>query len=695
MKLLVVMLLASLASLATQAQTQAPGPWHAVVVPPRISFPTVTVDLGYRGPYIPTDSTPITLHATAGDLPFNGYIGFHYQVQDHLTYDTPVIARAVLRPHESWTFSTFATMQRYASVRGEGPGKTVFVPRQLVIEWRGPSMRVAARQRTGVPPWTTWIEGQMPLRIAGPATALGREAHAEEPNALSDRAQWYAGFSDLVTPLDVWIDLPKRVREAIFGSGIHIVFHGFPRSNQQLDEIGRALLPITFVARPGSYQAPWPYPASGPVTTPMSWIAKSETYGIGGAAMPYMVRSNAATWVADEAGVSRPLPAVRATPTWLFTALQHRRKSHLHMSRELPRPSHFLRIYPAATLSIAAAIVALAGWILFRRRPRLVTAVALLAIAGVVFAARDRIRPGSGGYNAEIQRSVAPGIVSTVHAKNVYGPTSLPADDGDEETMRTSITSAASEIENAEVRTSETAVSMGMMRRHWYWDTISRFRMRSEADNRTTIHIARREGNTLVLDYEAPFAVSEVTAQWICGDAKCYGETTVRPGTSGRATINDGHEIWPEEEPFLWYAPRTAAWNRPGAAWVTLVHRDRAHMRMFEWLEAVPQEPGSYVIADRAKGLYTFALPVTGHAPAEVVVDIPESSTSQNVMLAWAGGSTPLTPTGRNGTAFQTHEYAVPLAAIRAALANGGIVVVSTGDEHLSTVSIKVWEKKP
>ena len=61
-----VMLLASLAAQA-QAQTQAPGPWHAVVASPRIAFPTVTVDLGYRGPYVPTDSSPITLRATAGD----------------------------------------------------------------------------------------------------------------------------------------------------------------------------------------------------------------------------------------------------------------------------------------------------------------------------------------------------------------------------------------------------------------------------------------------------------------------------------------------------------------------------------------------------------------------------------------------------------------------------------------------------
>ena len=687
-----------LVSVAAQAQTRAPGPWHAVVVPPRISFPTVTVDLGYPGPYVPTESSPITLRATAGDLPFDGYIGFHYQVQDHLTYDTPVIARAVLRPHESWTFSTFATMQRYASVQGEGPGSTIFVPRELVIEWRGRSMRVAAKQRAGVPPWTPWTEGLMPLRIAGPATALGRDAHAEQPETLSDRARWYAGFSDLVTPLDVWIDLPKRVREAILGSGIHVVFHGFPRANQRLDALDRALLPITFDARPGSYQAPWPYPTSGPVATPMSWVAKNETYGIGGAAMPYVMRSNAATWVADEAGITRPLPAVRATSIRLITALQRSGmpRPDFHISVALPRPSQILRILPAATLSIAAAIVALAGWLLFRRRPRLVAAAALVAIAGLIFAARDRIRPGSGVYNVEMQSSVAPGIVSTLHAKRVYGPSSLPAEYGDEETMRTSITDASYETEDVEVRTSETAVAMGMMRRLSYWDAISRWQTRSEVDNRTTIHIASRAGKTLVLDYKAPFAVSEIDARWLCGDQNCFGVTAVRPGPSGHATITDAHLIWHEEEPLLWNTPRTGAWNRTSTARVTLVHRDRAHTRVFVWREAEPRQPDSFLIADHGRGLYTFALPVTGHAPATVLVDIPNSNTPQNVILSSVAGSTPLTPTGRDGMALQSRSYAVPPGAMRDALANGGIVVVSTpGNEHLSTASIEVREKKP
>jgi hypothetical protein len=254
----------------------------------------------------------------------------------------------------------------------------------------------------------------------------------------------------------------------------------------------------------------------------------------------------------------------------------------------------------------------------------------------------------------------------------------------------------SAETENAEVRTSETAVAMGMMRRLSYWDAISRFWTRSEADNRTTIHIASRTGKTLVLDYEAPFAVSVIEARWLCGDKNCYGETAVRPGTSGRATITDEHEIWPEEEPLLWNVPMIAAMNRPSTARVKLVHRDRAHTRVFEWLEAGPRQPGSFLMADRAKGLYTFALPATSQAPATVLVDIPKGNTSQNALLSWAGGSTPLTPTGRNGLAFQTRSYAVPIAAMHDALASGGIVVVSTpGNELMSIASIEVWEKKP
>src|SRR6266508_6520439 len=78
-----------LAVSSAEAQT-----WHADVAPPRPALPSVTVDFGYPGLYVPWESAPIALHATAGDAPFDGYIGFRFRANERVAYDTPVISRA-------------------------------------------------------------------------------------------------------------------------------------------------------------------------------------------------------------------------------------------------------------------------------------------------------------------------------------------------------------------------------------------------------------------------------------------------------------------------------------------------------------------------------------------------------------------------------------------------------------------------
>src|SRR5206468_7393788 len=121
----------------------------------------------------------ITLHAVAGDYPFDGYIGFHFRVHDHATYDTPVISRAVLHPHEQWTFTTFARLRRFGRL-GEAPAaKGGTVAREIAIEWRDRRMHVAAVRSAGVPPWTLWNESLRPLLVTDrftEQTVLGRTA---------------------------------------------------------------------------------------------------------------------------------------------------------------------------------------------------------------------------------------------------------------------------------------------------------------------------------------------------------------------------------------------------------------------------------------------------------------------------------------------------------------------------------------
>ena len=300
---LIAALMVVLSSAAEGESLAVRKPWHAVVPSPRAGLPAVTIDLGYPGPYVPTLSAPITIRATAADIPFDGYIGYHFAVHDRLTLDTPVIARAKLRPHEAWSFTTTATLRKCCI-------QNIRIPREIAIEWRDSAMQWIASSSAGVPPWTSWDEDLLPLAVSGVNTpqVLGAKPYIERAETLSDRAQWYAGFSAVVIPVATWLDLPERIRAAIFGSGVYVVFFGLPRPEQKMDRLDQALLPVTFSARPGSYDAPWPYRSSS--STRLSWIAKEGSDKIGSDQNPYIARTNAAAWGADQVAVTRPLPAM-------------------------------------------------------------------------------------------------------------------------------------------------------------------------------------------------------------------------------------------------------------------------------------------------------------------------------------------------------------------------------------------------
>lgn len=184
------MLITLLIMLASRAQAEvaaARKPWHATVPAPRPGLPAVTLDLGYPGPYIPAVNTPVALFATASDVPFDGFIGFHFAVGGRRTIDTPVIARATLRPRQPWTFQTIVTMRRWGAPPDNGAR-----PRELVVEWRNRAMEIIDSQSAGTPPWTTFGDELRPLRIIEPdeqtISALGGEAHIERADALPDRS---------------------------------------------------------------------------------------------------------------------------------------------------------------------------------------------------------------------------------------------------------------------------------------------------------------------------------------------------------------------------------------------------------------------------------------------------------------------------------------------------------------------------
>lgn len=679
--LLRALILAAVTLTSSEGQALAPRPrWQVAVAPPRAALPAVTVEFGYAGPYIPPQNAPITLRARAGYAAFDGYIGFHLRTESG-SRDNQVIARAILRPHEQWTFSTFATRPR-------GGRESDLDRRQLGVEWRDASMKIRGEQLAGTPPWAMQL---MPLRIT-----------AAEGAALSDRAQWYAGFSEVIAPLDVWVDLPRRIREAIFGSAVHIVLFGLPRSEQRLDDIDRAALPITFIPRPGSYQVPWPYGKSETVSVPSSWSVKRGAREIGNGPLPYMVRAGLTTWVADATGASQPLPVTDGTPIALHNARSRRYLPDPKFQAAVgwPRPAELGRVYSGLLLVLFAALLSLAGWLCVRRQPRAVLMIVLVIGAIFVFAARSRVRSPGSVYQREVEVPLAPGVIGSLQFSRVYGASPLPAESHDTEAMRTRVSGGHQSWEDLEVRTSATPVAMGVVRRSQDWDAITRWSWKRQPGNAPHVRIRRRELDKLELDYESRIPVHYVYAEWLCGEKLCWGETAVRPATRGTAIVRSGHELWPEPEPFLneireFPFPVDRSLTR-----VSLIHKTRAKTHVLRWFDEPASEPGSFFIADvktlqNGAASFAFAIPPGVSKNADGVVSVNMSGRPSRVTLVRPGRTTELTPVSGK-------PYAIPPEALKEILATGGIVHVSvvSGEpgplKHpfVSTV-IRIREKKP
>ena len=533
---LIAALMLLLSSRAEAESLALRTPWHAVVTPPRAGLPTVTIDFGYPGPYVPTLSAPITMRATAAGVPFDGYIGYHFAVRDRQTLDTPVIARARLRPHQLWLFTTTATLKKCCA-------QYTAVPREIAVEWRDSAMHLLESRSAGVPPWTSWDDDLRPLRVIASNAdltspeVLGIKPYLQRPEALPDRAQWYAGFSAVVIPLATWLDLPKTIREAIFGSGVYVVFFGLPRSDQQMGPLDQALLPVVFSARPGSYDAPWPYRES-PIGTPLSWVAKVGADRIGSDQNPYIARTNAAAWSADEAGVLRPLPAMarigdRRPIT--IDSLQRETgwpdESQRYLLSKVSK-GQFLSVYSGATTTVLAILVATAAWMLLRRTPRAAVAVSLVLTVTVLFAQRSRIRPPSGVRHHIIRMPIAPGIVDDFHMWRAYGTAPLAEAVHDERSVRTSLTGDYGKMEVAEVRTSDTPPSMGLLHHRGDWDAASRWSYRRELDSSATSDGNRSVAIRVVADYHTPIRFWLVNRQ--SGPFRMEGR--LRPQSDGRAT---------------------------------------------------------------------------------------------------------------------------------------------------------------
>jgi hypothetical protein len=514
--------IALLIVLSSRAQA-ARAPWHAAVAAPRPGLPAVTIDLGYPGPYVPAVNAPISLHATAADVPFDGYIGFHFGVKGRRTIDMAVVARAILRPRESWSFESMANLRKWG-----GSPESGVLQREVIVEWRDRSMRISGKESAGVPPWTTFNDQLLSLRVIAPSgqfndsKVLGSAAYVERADALPDRAQWYAGFSSVVVPLGTWLRLSRRVREAIIGSGIHVIFVGLPASDSRPDDLDRVLLPVTFTARSGSYDAPWPYRGSRktPISTPMFWRAKEGSDFVSSADCPYIARTNAATWVADEVALSRPLPAmtrIAGRHGFYFAAFRDDRRS---LIAHLPW-----------LLTGAALVISLVAWFLVRRQRRLAVACAMILMAGLLIAMRGRVRQTSGVFESVRRDPIAPGVVVRFQKRSVFGPTPLAEYADRSDRARTSLTGDYGSYHDAEVRRSETSPSMGLMHREADWSSLSRWTYRREIE--TSAVLPARTVLAEIYDFHGAMIFSSVQRP-TSRDFRIEGRLTKEP--DGRAS---------------------------------------------------------------------------------------------------------------------------------------------------------------
>lgn len=452
-----------LAALLVAMSAQA-TPWRAEVAPPRPGLPAVVVEVGYPDGYIPAFNTPVVIHATAGDAGFAGYIGFHFEFGGRSTVDTPVIGSASIRPHETWTFRTIATLHLWndrteqSANAGSPP-----VTRDLVVEWRGNATELLGVEDAGSPPWIIGAAARLPL-------------HVSTTSVLPDTSQWYAGFSSVIVPLATWLDLQPRVREAIFAAPVEVVFVGFARADQTFDELTRTLLPVEFGAGQGSYVAPWPYGAATR-SAPVSWTVKRGSGFVGTAMRPYLARTLAATWVADDHALDRPLPSV-----------VHVRARTRFVNYDPRIPDRRPWIWAAI-----AFLVAVAAWLLVRNNRLVAGGVLAVAFAAMTAMSRDGIRRATATDEYVLKGALAPGVGSEYHLFFDRGPSPLspaPAD-------RLSVSGNDWLPGQVEIRTNETSPSMGAIKTVGDWALAIRWKIKRTMIRENRSRVVQYAGNDL------------------------------------------------------------------------------------------------------------------------------------------------------------------------------------------------------
>ncbi len=489
------------------AEVAGAAPWRGVAEG-RGGQPAVELELGYPDGFVSTLSSPVVLRIRTGNRGFDGYISFRLGTSNRMTIDTPIATRVKLGAHSEQVFATYARSARF----GTGV-QYALANREVMVDWRTPSLDLIATRSLGLPPW----QWPRPLVL---------------PSAMSTDAQWYGGFTNVVAPIDDWFALPVAVREAIFRSAVPVVFFGVPSRIPDLAPVDRALLPVEFRAEPGTLEVPWPYTEkTRPV--PISWRAKPQTRIAGSPQLPYLVWNGIATFAAGEEPIRTAVPSFR---TFLI-----RNANTPGAFRRQPNVREILRDYRPLIAMIVLVPLPFIGWILMRRRPRLLIVISIAAVGIATMLLRDSLSASAGRHEASIRRVRAAGVVEHIVAVRQAGPSPL----GGVKSEGESIAWAINDLDAIEVRTPKTLAGFGtMVSSNRGWQSRTAIRKWRERSTPATIRSRQSAPGALTVDYDADVPVDYVAATWTCGGKRCGGIARVGSQKRGSITVNDGTDAF-------------------------------------------------------------------------------------------------------------------------------------------------------
>jgi hypothetical protein len=503
--------------LAASAAGAAGTRWSATAVPPQPNLPVVEVIAGYDGPYVPRHNVPIELHARAGAQPFDGYIGFAFGVAEIYSADVPAAARAVMTAHGSWSFSTTARL-----VRAPAYDRAATFHRSVFIEWRNRDYELIAKRNVGDPPWSD----VQTLRITGAA-------------GLRSDAQWFDGFADIVTPVSIWLDLPRPVREAILHCGSQVNFIGTPRAGQRTDAIDDALLPVRFELGGGAVAIPPIYhPAAATIVAPVSWRATAGAVAIGSDVRPYVVVGGRSAYLADEAALRERIPAVNAAAVVLFS----RRVSF----DQTGWPRDALRAAKPLLLLLGSIVLGALLWMRIRRNGDVrLLVISLLAATAVIYG-RRALRPPQDMHVHE-QRDVGALTTGRTVTFRSWGnnPVATPRMTAEEAATWVGLTGYVND-DKLEVRSAGTLPGHGVFIARRPWDSVAGFRYRVDAGRNVQVRVITANSDSMTFEYQLPMAPQRAVVTWTHGGVQYAGGVRL-DRSAGRATARAGAlapEFW-------------------------------------------------------------------------------------------------------------------------------------------------------